>query len=167
MKTRWLFVIGVGISLTACVPTTSYYLYNSRADVSDAHNADFQCELAAARAVPTATRIATTPRYTTPVSTSCYDTGYSVQCRTTGGQTYGGNTYSYDANRGLRNEFYAQCMLDRGWRVYELPDCDPEKVPAELKEQLRGKLRKPAEGACYLRFTERAGNIVYAQELLN
>ncbi|SFJ43444.1 hypothetical protein SAMN04487991_2158 [Celeribacter neptunius] len=157
---------GALLVLGACVPTTSYYLYNSRADVSRAHNDDFECDLAAERSVPQALRVATTPMYTTPQYTNCYKVGYTVQCNTTGGQTYGGDTYTYDANKNLRNEYYARCMVGRGWQVFEVPDCDPKKVPMDLREKLMGKLRQPAEGSCYIQLTERAGNIVYPSELL-
>ena len=158
--------LGVVFALGACVPATSHYLYNSRADVARAHQDDFECELAASRSVPQAIRVGTTPTYTTPTSTTCYNTGYTVQCNTTGGQTYGGNTYSYDANTKLRNEYYAQCMIAKGWSVTEVPNCDPKKVPEELRTKLMGKLRVPNEGACYVKLTERVGNIVYASELI-
>lgn len=166
MKYKAIIVAGICATVSACVPTTSYYLYNKKANVSRAHKDDYNCELAAARAVPQALRIATTPTYSTPVTTNCYNTGYSVQCNTSGGQVYGGDTYSYDANRQLRNEFYASCMANKGWTVYELENCDPEKVPATLREKLNGRLRPPKEGACYLPLTPRAGNIVYPSELL-
>lgn len=111
-------------------------------------------------------KVVTTPTYTTPTQTSCYNNGYSVQCNTTGGQTYGGDTYSFDANKKLRSEFYAQCMIDKGWSVVNVPNCDPKKVPEALKSKLMGRLRVPNESSCYLPLTERAGNIVYASELL-
>ena len=152
--------------MTACVPTTSNYLYKSSADVSRADRDSFQCELAATRAVPEALRIGTTPTYTTPVQTNCYNAGYSVQCYTTGGQVYGGDTYTYDANSKLRSEHYAKCMVSRGWSAVELPDCNPEQVPSSLRAKLGGKLRSPTEGACYFGITERAGNVVYASELI-
>ena len=166
LKVPYLIGIASAVGfLTACVPTTSNYLYKSKADVTRADRDDFECELAASRAVPEAMRVGTTPTYTTPIQTNCYNIGYTVQCNTTGGQVYGGQTYSYDANSKLRAEHYARCMVSRGWGVVELPNCDPEKVPTSLRAKLGGKLRPPAEGACYYGITERAGNVVYAAEL--
>lgn len=154
------------LALVACVPTSSDYLYKSNADVARADSDDYTCELEAAKAVPASMRVGTTPTYTTPSHTNCYRVGNSVQCTTTGGQTYGGDTYSYDANNNLRKEYYARCMAAKGWSAVSLPNCNMDKVPVVLKTQLVGKLRAPAEGACYVPITKRAGNIVYASELL-
>jgi len=79
------------------------------------------CEIEAAQRVPQQMAIGTTPTYTTPVQTQCVNYGYSVSCQTTGGQTYGGNTYSYDANDGLRSKAEAQCLYRRGYRFTTVP----------------------------------------------
>lgn len=165
MTFRYLVAAGLFTTLSGCVFTSSDYFYNSAADVSQAHRADYQCELAAVNAVPPSIRVTTTPIYTTPGTLQCYGAGYSPPCYTTGGLIYGGHTQTYDANESLRNEYYGNCMAQKGWSVLRLPNCDPSLVPADLKAKLMGKLRQPKEGACFLRLTERAGNIVYPSEL--
>ncbi len=154
------------ISMAACVPTNEVYLYKPGASVARADSDLFDCRINAARMVPTDTQIATTPRYTTPVQTQCYNIGYSVQCHSTGGQTYGGNTYSYDANQDLRARYLAQCLASKGYSATEIPACDAKKVPAGTLEMLRGKQRAPSENACYVPITEGVGNVVYASELV-
>ena len=153
----FLFVVG-------CEASTDLYLYREGGTVSRADNDFFECELAAARAVPQDTRVETTPTFTTPVQTNCYNTVYGVQCNTTGGQVYGGQTYTYDANSDLRSSFLARCLASRGYSVAEFPVCEATGLPASFRERLAGRLRPPAEGACYLPITERAGNIIYASE---
>lgn len=154
------------VSLGACVATTESYLYKEGATVAKTDTDYFQCEVEAARGIPQETRLATTPTFTTPVQTNCYRIGYSVQCNSTGGQTYGGQTYSYDANSELRATYFARCLAARGYNVVELPVCDKSKVPADLLKKLGGKQRLPQQEACYVAVTERAGNIVYKSELL-
>lgn len=161
------FVSGpIIVLLSACVPTTGYYLYKDGGTVSRADTDYFDCELASARSVPTDTQIGTTPVYTTPVQTNCYNTGYSVQCNSTGGDVYGGETYSYDANADLRADFWARCMVSKGYQVTELPNCDTSKVQPAVLEKLGGKLRRPQPGSCYVQVTKNTGNIVYPTEVL-
>lgn len=151
--------------LVACQATTEHYVYKEGGTVSRADNDYFECEVVAARGVPQDTRVGTTPTYTTPVQTNCYNYGSSVQCYSTGGQTYGGNAYTYDANSKLRAKYFAKCMVARGYNVVELPKCDRSKISDELMEQLSGNQRMPTENACYLPITDTAGNVVYPSEL--
>lgn len=162
---RGCFRAPVLLLLSACVPATSSYLYKNGGTVSRADADYFDCELSAARYVPVDTRVDTTPVYTTPVQTNCYNIGYSVQCSTTGGDVYGGRTYSYDANAELRSGFWARCMAARGYQVTKLPNCDTSKVQPEVLKMLGGKLRAPSPNACYVQVTDKAGNIVYAPEM--
>lgn len=153
------------LALVACEAPTDHYLYRQGASVSQADSDYFECKLSAARAVPTDARVGTTPTYTTPVQTNCYTVGYSVQCNTTGGQTYGGQTYTYDANKKLRNSYLARCLASRGYSATELPVCDTKKLSQTTLAKLHGKLRQPSKDACYVQVTENAGNVVYASEL--
>ncbi|MGP3726394.1 hypothetical protein SAMN05421763_1145 [[Luteovulum] sphaeroides subsp. megalophilum] len=164
-RKRHLLAVSALCLVGACEATTDVYLFRNNGSVSQTDTDYFECEVAAARGVPQETRIGTTPSYTTPTQTSCYNTGYSVQCQTTGGQTYGGQTYTYDANSELRATYFARCLASRGYSVVELPKCDRAKVPAEVLQKLAGKQRPPREDACYVAITERAGNVVYASEL--
>lgn len=166
LKKSFVIATVAMLSVGACQPTTENYLFRKGGSVAQTDKDYFECELAASRGVPQDTRIATTPVYTNPVQTNCYQVGYSVQCNTTGGQVYGGNTYTYDANSKLRATYFARCLASRGYQVVELPRCDSSKVPPELLQALAGKQRLPKEGACYIALTERAGNIVYNSELI-
>ncbi len=163
-KKRNLLGVSTILLIGAC-QATEQYLYKDGNSVARADNDYFECEVAAARGIPQDTRIGTTPIYTTPVQTNCYNIGYSVQCHSTGGQVYGGDTYTYDANSKLRASYFARCLAARGYGVVELPKCDRSKVPSELLQKLSSKQRPPREDACYVPITERAGNVVYASEL--
>ena len=151
--------------LMGCEDTTRLYLYKDAATVARADTDYFDCELEAARAVPQDTQIETTPVYITPVRTSCTGFGIRTTCSSTGGDVYGGQTYSYDANEDLRTEYFARCLAKRGYSATELPLCDKGSVAPSVLSKLGGKLRQPASGACYFSVTDRAGNVVYANEV--
>lgn len=158
MKTRLALVFLV---LSGCEAATGFYIYREGGTVSQARSDFFDCELAAARAVPQDMRVETTPVYSTPAQTTCYNYGYSVQCTTTGGQVYGGDVYSYDANAGLRGEFVGRCMVNKGYRGYELPVCETSSISQSARQALSGRLNPPREGACYVPITEDIGNVAY------
>jgi len=118
------------------------------------------CAVKAAQSVPVNTAIKTTPRYTTPVSCSSSGSIYggysgyssyggSTYC--TGGQTYGGQTYSYDANEGLRDTVFNQCLSDKGYQTITspIPVCAPEQIPAGYVNK-NTKILKPVSGACII-----------------
>lgn len=148
--------------LSGCDAPPAPYLYRPNTTVSTKDNDIFQCHLAAAQQVPANTQIGTTPVYSTPITTSCY--GYT--CTTSGGQVYGGNTYSYDANASLRSEFEDRCMATKGYSSTILPSCPANlAVPDELRNKLSGKLRAPETGSCRLPITERTSNLVYSNEM--
>lgn len=153
------------VALPGCETSTDLYLYKSGATVAQADNDFFECELAGAQSVPQDNRVGTTPVFTTPTQTNCYSVGNSVQCSTTGGQTVGGNTYTYDANLELRTRFLARCLSARGYTAVSLPVCSPSDVPEAVLPELGGELRAPAEGACFVSVTNRVGNIAYSSEL--
>jgi len=48
---------------------------------------------------------------------------FTNSCSAYGGNTYGGQTYSVDANAGLRQNVIQQCMAKRGWQLVNLPPC--------------------------------------------
>ncbi len=148
--------------LAGCEAPPGPYLFRPNTTVSTKDNDLFQCHLAAAQQVPANTQIGTTPVYSTPITTSCY--GYS--CTTSGGQVYGGNTYSYDGNASLRSEYGDRCMASKGYSSTVLPSCPANlAVPVELRQMLSGKLRSPETGSCRLPITERTSNLIYANEM--
>jgi hypothetical protein len=85
------------------------------------------CETQALSKVPRAIATGMTPAYTTPSNVQCYGTGAYVSCQQYGGQTYGGNVYSYDANQELRDRVTLQCLAQKGYQVISLPTCDAEQ----------------------------------------
>ena len=156
-----LFVVPLisTLALAGCVGTQ--YAYKPGATISTKDNDSFRCELAATQNVPTNTQIGTNPVFVSPATTTC--TGYS--CYTTGGQVSGGDVYSYDANNGLRSEFFAKCMINKGYKYTEIPVCTlDKKISPQLKSLLSGRLRPPKEGACAISITNRASNLLYDGE---
>lgn len=100
-----------------------------------ARQSDFtSCEVASLQQVPRAIATAQTPIVTTPqtifspATTRCYGAGNTVNCTTTpaivaGGQTSGGQIFSYDANSDLRQRVVEQCMASKGYQLVTLPPC--------------------------------------------
>ena len=125
------------------------------------------CSVQAAQAVPTNTKVETTPRYTTPVSCSSYTSyGGYVDTDCTGGQTYGGQTYSYDANATLREKVRLQCMADRGYltTTNPIPYCEPEQVPAGYITAMT-IVHEPKAGACAINGTDQYdGSVILLPE---
>jgi len=150
-------------TITGCetYSTVSNFAYRPNTTIAQKDRHSFDCEVEANRKVPTNTQVRSTPGYVTPVYTSCY--GYS--CTSTGGQTVGGGTYSYDTNSDLRFEYMGRCLQEKGYTIVSVPTCLPGRVPESLASQLTGKLRRPTEGSCAFKITQRASNIVYANEL--
>ena len=60
------------------------------------------CQMEAAQWVPQHILTSTTPIRSSPAETQCVTKGNTVTCTTTGGEIYGRETHSYDANEGLR-----------------------------------------------------------------
>jgi hypothetical protein len=84
------------------------------------------CQVYAAQQVPANIRTSTTPAYTTPVQTYCNNIGGFTSCNSTGGQTYGGDTYSTDVNSSLRAKVLNQCYAQNGIGYYTFSPCTPE-----------------------------------------
>ncbi|MDE9451332.1 hypothetical protein J3R80_12725 [Aliiroseovarius sp. Z3] len=150
--------IGLGF-LASCVATqTPYekylegkplvnYPYKAGASPANIRNIGTDCEIEAAQRVPQNIVVRTTPTYTTPTQTYCNRVGTQVLCNTTGGQTYGGQVSSYDANANLRVRAYAQCMSRRGVRFLNIPAC-PNGV--DLSSQNNEKVLRPlSKRTCY------------------
>ena len=147
-------------ALAACVDTTPVELsWRQGVSVSKLKSDSLNCEMAATRAVPINNQVGVTPTYRTPVYqnpsyTSCYGGTYSVSCTTTGGgfsggQTYGGQVYTYDANSGLRESYFNQCMAQRGYSPISIRPCTPSELKAATRK-LSGSsvLPPPSEVLC-------------------
>lgn len=120
----------LSLTVQACVPVDIYH----RAGVTPQKQSSdlVSCEVKAARDVPQNTQVGTTPVFVTPAHTNCYSTGYTTQCTTTGGQVTGGNVYSYDANAGLRSKYITQCMAEKGYTKYSLPQCNAKDLKGKV-----------------------------------
>jgi hypothetical protein len=84
---------------------------------------ELECRVQAAKTVPNNTQIGQNPTYAVPSTTNCYNLGTVISCSQSGGQVYGGDTYSYDANAGLRSEVTNQCMAKKGYTYIALRSC--------------------------------------------
>lgn len=62
--------------------------------------------------------VATTPRI--------YEPDYSGNYH--GGRVIGGDIYSYDASRGLRERVVAQCMSKKGYFLASAPRCTKKNI---------------------------------------
>lgn len=140
--TRMTILLVCGSLVAGCeVPPETLYWQTGMTPAQQQRD-QTNCRVNAANSVPVNTQIGTTPTYSTPVQTNCYNTGYSVSCQSTGGQVYGGNAYSYDANSRLRANVVQQCMADRGYQLISFPVCtDEERSGGEV---LVGNSRLPS-----------------------
>ncbi len=128
-------------------PIEKYYPVKKGVTANSYDNDWLNCEIEAAQRVPQNMTIGTTPVYSTPVQTQCYSTGYGgVSCTQTGGQTYGGHTYSYDANSELRGEAQRQCLTRSGYRSVMIPKCSPNAKVRPVSD----KIPPLSAGTCYV-----------------
>lgn len=136
------------VALTACEMPPRTGFWKSGATLAQLESDSTDCEVFATRQVPVSTQVGTTPTYTTPVNTSCYNYGYSVQCTTTGGQVYGGTAYTYDANAGLRERVGIQCMASRGYQVVTYEFCSDAEVANGVRPFNSGRLPPASDVLC-------------------
>ena len=146
------------LAVAGCQTTTVQYAYKPNTSVTQKDRDSLECEVYATRLINPNVQTGTTPTFTTPTQTNCYTIGNSVQCYTTGGQTTGGQAYSYDANAALRQDVVQQCMADRGYTFSAIPICPERIVTAEIRRQLSGQLRPATEGSCAAQITNRGSN---------
>lgn len=57
--------------------------------------------------------------YTTPMTTNCYNTGYQVQCYSTGGHYVPPRYMAVDDNYHARQSDIESCYYENGWRPEE------------------------------------------------
>lgn len=101
----------------------SNFAYKNGATLGSIGQDTTNCQVEAVQKVPQQQVFQTTPSYTTPTQTFCNRIGTQTLCNTSGGQTFGGNTYSTDANEGLRIKVFYQCMANKNYRYVNLPPC--------------------------------------------
>lgn len=146
---RRLILVASVVSVTAvsgCMEETMWY----QAGVSPGkvYNDSTDCQVAAAQRVPVNSQLRQTPVFTTPVQTSCFGYGYSVSCTQTGGQTYGGDVYSVDANARLRSRVIGQCMMNRGYQLIKVRKCEDKDLRNGVKRY--AVLPQLSPNSCYV-----------------
>lgn len=155
------FCLFAALALTVgCVPSESKMIWRAGSSLSQIDSDTTSCEVAALKEVPRAMAVGVTPTYTTPTYvtptyTNCYGYGYGATCTTTGGQisggqTFGGNPYSYDANSSLRTKLVAQCMAKQGYQVSTFPYCTKDQE-ANAVSLIGARLPDPTNVACVTR----------------
>lgn len=103
------------------------FAYKTGATLPSLNQDITNCKVEAVQRVPQQQVIKTTPSFTTNTQTFCNRIGTQTICNTTGGNTIGGDVYTVDANTGLREQVYHQCMANKNYRYVNLPPC-PEGV---------------------------------------
>lgn len=142
-KTRWIVL---GALMSACMPTQPYTVaWREGATAAQADSAQTDCLIEAANRVPQSTQAYTTPVYRSPSNVQCTTYGNYVSCHDYGGQVYGGQTRTYDANAELRRKATEQCLAKRGFSVVSIPVCTTEQQKKGVTSTASGKL--PAASA--------------------
>lgn len=119
---RFIIIIST-ILLSACQSTNGSKIYYASEDLTTKgiNQGLKQCKLESISKVPANTVVTTSPSYTTPVQ--CNTIFGNISC--TGGDTYGGNVSSYDANAGFREEIRDDCLSEKGIiQLSDLPKCE-------------------------------------------
>lgn len=141
---------GMAMALIGCTASLSpdqlyqagkpleFVAYKAGATPASLKRDDLNCEIEATQRVPQATRVRTTPVYTVPGRQYCRQVGGRTRCSFTPPTIYGGETYSYDANAGLRRAAKGQCMADLGYRAARIPPCPDGISPEHLKSSGKG-----------------------------
>lgn len=158
--------LALPVALAACGPGEMAYVYRQGATVAEADAATFDCRIAAAKEVPAATQVRSTPAWNTPTYTNCQTSrNGQTNCVTSGGYQMGGDVYSFDRNAALRAEYFRRCLADRGFAIYQLPGCSRDAVTPTLRQQLAGVQRSPATGACVVQVTAAGANLLLPEEI--
>jgi hypothetical protein len=104
----------------------------------DTRQRDFdQCKIAALRDVPQSLSVQSTPGVHTPGTTQCNTIGGYTTCQQVGQINIAGQTYTSDANDGLRQREMERCMSAKGYSFVERPICtsEAEKMAAISRPQ--------------------------------
>lgn len=146
---RRMIIAASAISITAvtgCMETSMWYREGVSPMKVNSDSTD--CQVAAAQRVPVNSQLGQTPVYYTPVQTQCYGYGSSVSCTQTGGQSYGGNVYSYDANAGLRSRVTQQCMMNKGYQLINIRKCEDKDLKGGIRSY--SVLPQLTPNSCYV-----------------
>jgi hypothetical protein len=159
-------LILIALVLVGCAPSTATYHWKQGASMALLNDDLLTCKATAARDIPVDTRVEQTPIMQTPIQTICKPGGTPGEtvCTTTGGEIYGGDVYSYDANAKLRGDYFGRCMRGKGYGVAEVPLCDSKQQPVDLAAVARKGSRPPVEGSCAVKLQNGGLLLVYPGE---
>lgn len=133
--------------------------------LSESERIKISCEQKAIRDVPAAYITTQTRSSQAPVSTTCgYDYIGRVVC-TDSGSVASSQTSVSDANQGLRNRVYFQCLNDKGFLLYTAPGCSAEQLVRfnSIHSDLRNyRTPKPDPQMCFLTSTFHGGKLAVA-----
>ncbi len=137
------------VLVLGCVPTEPYtFAWREGATSSQANSAGTDCEIEAANRVPQSVQAYTTPIYRTPSNVQCNTIGTYVSCQEYGGQVYGGQTKTYDANAELRFKAVQQCLARKGFGMVSIPVCTKDQAAQGVVSFGTGRLPSTASVLC-------------------
>lgn len=122
--------------LIGCNLNTIKIAYKENSTLAQINQVVLDCQVEATQKVPVNNMLVTRPSYQEPVS--CTNHFGRVDC--SGGNSYGGGTFSLDANSNLRSRYVEQCLYNKGYVLTDFPVCDQNEI-SELKTR-RSKKEK-------------------------
>lgn len=141
--------IVIGGLMAGCMPTEPYnFAWREGATAGQASSAQTDCQIEAANRVPQSIQTYTTPVYRTPSNVQCNAIGTYVSCQEYGGQVYGGNLQTYDANAELRLAATQQCLAKKGFGIATIPACTPEQTKKGVVSFQSGRLPASSSLLC-------------------
>lgn len=167
-----IFTACLLLSLSGCGQAPSInYTFNTEKTPFDLYEDHLNCEIESVKVVPADIQVAFTPKSTTPVQTRCRTSSYGyglsrTNCTTSGGLTVGGDPYTYDANKNLRDEYFNNCLHKIGYGTVVVPMCGSNQIPRNFDQIVQSNMRQPQLGACFVKVTERSGNLLLPEELI-
>ena len=114
----------MGCNLTIYTPPGLVPFKENKLETKSQRAAEvMDCSIKASNAVLPNTQITTKPGYRSPVRCN----GYSCK----GGYGWDSTTSSKDLNAPLRNDYFNQCMANKGYSYNNsrIPECRPEQIP--------------------------------------
>lgn len=142
------------VALTACDTGLSFY-YKPGQSVSRLQTDHTNCEVQALRDAPVANEVRQSAPVYFPGRSYCNANG----CWAGPGYWSGGNVYTVDTNKSLRQRVLAQCMAEKGYQPVDLPTCSPavRKAVAHKQTTVTPTL---TESSCAIRLEDGGWQIV-------
>lgn len=154
MRIPVIFSVLSAAALTACVPLSTYY--REGAAVSLVQRDALNCEVKALKDAPVANQTRVTPPRYVPARRSCSSSG---ACHVTPGYYIPGQTYTVDANQGLRKRVEAQCMADKGYAPVDIPAC-PDRIVKAAPPAVTSTLPALTPKSCVIKYKNGTYQIV-------